>query len=530
MRIFTFLPCFVFIHCILCDNTANTNRQGDSSSNVGEGIANANSQDSGNVPDRTKSQFQNDRTNVEMTQLDPSSLPDASKGKPGLKTQTDNSDKIKSDNLEINEIVNENDVKNSEEINQNSLFFVSEDSVFEETGNEGESLVDQMNRLSEKIKKSQGQNTVTEMGESRDSSDSRKESDLPSSFHGSKQVIDYDEQGDMALQYQADMPHDQGREPDSGTPDQNVVPESRKFGSAYSDDPQKLPENVVVNVDEQNKKETVAELMKKLEKDIDEGNIYMPKIDQPYEEEEEAFPDDDALHSTNEGNDVNVNTHVQVPDTEVGIQNTVPPVTDSILATKTNEPLQKQTLVSSEDNLADTLDVRATPTLEELKKTVSDALVTTKLDQQIEPTANIPVESTGSKQAYDGKSKKQLRLEKHRRAIASATATVKESATHVHSHMDEKLETVEENAPQNLHLSATKATVKSGDVEIPKSEQKPTGMIYETKVDNLPPPNRKAKTGEEKKEQDKVMPTATILNSGKVKLKRDGVGVCSSGI
>lgn len=407
-------------------------------------------------------------------------------------------------------VVSENNDKERKTEEDSLVFAVPDGEFFEEDGKPDESLVDQMNRLSEKIKKSQENKPVEEMTVASNTeknvnhkSEKRNNLNDPASYS--------DPSGHSTTK-------DAGIEPKLGTPDEGTLPQNLK--EVNNEIKEEIP---VAHSNNQRQKESVTEQIKKISKDIDVGNIRMPKIEQP-DDEEGTFPKDNELDFVGEDLNLNSKTKVQTQNSKVGIENTLAPsshIHHNVQATKNNEPVV-QTNNAKKERDGD-VDVRVTPTIEELKNTISDTVLETIKDERILTTTHIPEQQT--RQVYDGKTKKNLRMEKQKRQQSSSSDhALKATEVHIES-SEKKLEaSVTDNTPENLHLSATLVAASSHSVKMTQSEEKVTE--YETQTE--PQAQVKEILEKQKEEKEEVVPTATKSDTG----KQMGmcVGLCYSGI
>lgn len=503
---------FVLIQSIFCDISMNNEGK---ASMQGQG-ADSNTpqsgqspEDSGIVPEHfNEVQSQNVIKDVNaQEQVNPASDPvsKSDTSQPGFKSQVDTINNKGQESLNYDD----SELKQSADETR----YVSLDTnMFEETGDKDESLVEQMNRLSEKIRKSQDKKLVEEMmvassnDEIYENVNSKTDGTSESEQMSSKINADH---FSSSLHIKTDVKrvneHDSKRESNPDRPKEGI----------YTD-----PENIQMQQREvllpgsqggKNQiKKTVTEQMHELVNDINNGQMFVPTIHQA-DDEPGTFPDDADLNKDHDINDINLNTKVQKHNSDVGIQNTDPPKSD-IQPTRTSDP--EQMLSSSKPyeqvHVTGRVDVGATPTLDDLKKTFSDAVTTTKHDNKIQPTTDTPVYVT--KEAYDGQTKKQMRLDKQRKL--SAKSALKETATEMNFLHQGKDEQSLESQVYNLHLSATPLAVPASQtVEIPQSQEKASGTIYETRIETQPETNLKDNL--ERQLQNDVMPSSTF-EQGKV--------------
>ena len=498
--------CIAFIQNTFCDisvkNDGRTSMQTEGTDGNTQN-SDQNTQESGTVTEHIiDGQSQNDNKNVKSQKYDnPSNLiPKSDTFQPGLKSQIDNIDKS-NEALEAHEHALKDGAVFDTNDDHDKTMYVAKDDIFEDIGDKDESLVEQMNRLSEKIRQAQGEKSVEEMTMS--SSDVSK-----SKIFKSKGVTN----GITKSQPHVVREGDQDRKSNSGIPFKESLedPLSSDRTINHHTNAQAI-DNVQSKGTQQQSKESVIDQIQNIAKDIDAGHVFVPNVQQA-EDEPGTFPEDAALDISEDASNLNINTQTQALSSDVGIQNTQPPVSN-IHPTKTNDPMHNGI---SDEPTAGRVDNRATPTIDGIKKTLSDVVVTMKQGDVIQPTSDIPMQAT--KQVYNGKTKKQMRLEKRNDKLAAAS-TIKDSATEVnvvHTH-NQRQEQSLESPVYNLHLSATDSLPPlSETVKIAISEDKAEGTIYETRVESNTETNMANERYVEDKGQKEVMPSSTLLPQGKV--------------
>jgi hypothetical protein len=365
-----------------------------------------------------------------------------------------------------------------------SLDMDSGDVLFEESGSPEESLVDQMKRLSEKIKERQNKESVEmEMPDNIEKKEIKLEN---------KEIEELAEQGDDRL--------DENSEKTLNTGDkfEQVEIESKQFEvNRENIEDDKHDVNVQVNeikeVIEQDSKETLMEQMKKLEKEVTEGEIDIPSLVPSYDNEH--LPNEEELEEAAAAAEINGNVYNQditgksdeqsgKPSSELFIDNTQPPSSD-ILPSKTDEQINEN--INKQTN--EQIQVRLTPSFENVKSTVQ-TMSQIDVTEQIQPTAKVDMKS--SKKVLNAQERKNLRLAKNKRETdldeKQIPAPVKTNVNPTPVHelnigtQQSKEMSKEMTAAVDANSATEKEDIKTVSEELETSENDITGTVYDTNV------------------------------------------------
>ncbi|WAR18848.1 SE1L1-like protein [Mya arenaria] len=301
--------------------------------------------------------------------------------------------------------------------------------VFEEVGQKEESLVENMKRLSEKLKKEQEEGNLEQL--------------IKDNFGGN-------DRSNVLMQ-------DQGEQATSGTPDQGVMPEDLKL---HVKDKGSISEQMLKMAEKQVSKESI--------------DVLLEEIDDKEQDEDNDFPSDEALESL-ESVSIGKTESSSAEDESIHIGNTIPPQTE-ILSSRPTEPPMKGTRMESGQTTADKLmtTVKATPELGHSENKMTDTIVSTsnvKLTESVRATNK----EQSTKQTYSGKDKKNYRLSKVKQ---TESETLKSTNTKENNNELTVNTVVNVNTP----FTATESIKTSSTPVVERSETEPTGSMFETRT------------------------------------------------
>ena len=353
--------------------------------------------------------------------------------------------------------------------------------LFEETGGPEDSLVDQMKRLSEKIKESEKKESVEmKMPDKLSEKEIKMETEnIEKLADKVNDIVRLDDNSGTKLKTEDTGDEVKIKEFDRENNKDNLNIQNGDLNLKVH----KVEQNV-----EQGNRETIMEQMKKLEKEALERETDIPSLNPSYGNED--LPSEEELEEADKGDKIynqdnlgKSDDQFGQPSSEVVIDNTQPPPSD-ILPTKTEGHLNEHIKQTTEQ-----LQLRPTPSLENVKSTVH-TLSQVDATEQIQPTARADMKS--SKRILNAQERKNLRLAKNKKQTdtdekqipAPVKTNVNPTPIHEVNVGTKETEIVnkEVRAAVDVNAATEPENIKTVAEELETSENDITGTAYDTNV------------------------------------------------